>query len=62
MRKTKTNEEKVAKQLSNLVSDVTLDLDEVGKALAYEPTVLANRLDIVVESAREAKEQVWKMN
>jgi hypothetical protein len=62
MKKIITKEEKVAKQLSNLVSDVTLDLDEVGKALAYEPTVLSNRLDIVVESAREAKEETWQRN
>lgn len=62
MKKIITKEEKVAKQLSNLVSDVTLDLDGVGKALAYEPTVLSNRLDIVVESAREAKEETWQRN
>jgi hypothetical protein len=57
MRRIKTKEEVVAKKLSEIVSDVTLDLDEVGRYMAINtPTILANRLDVIVESARFEKE------
>ena len=56
MRKRLTKEEVVANKLANAVADVTLDLDEIGKALATSPTVLANRLDIIIEATRYEKE------
>lgn len=59
MRKRQTKEELVAKKLATAVSDVTLDLDEVGKHLAIEPTVLANRLDIIIEATRYEKEGMY---
>jgi hypothetical protein len=52
-----TKEEKVAVKLTDLVSDVTLDLDEVGMYISRaSPTVLINRLSIVVESAVDERE------
>jgi hypothetical protein len=60
MRKRQTKEELVAKKLATAVSDVTLDLDEVGKHLAIEPTVLANRLDIIIEATRYEKEGLYE--
>lgn len=51
-----TKEERVAIKLADSVSDLTLDLDEVGKALATSPTILADRLQVVMESAREEKQ------
>ncbi len=59
MKKRQTKEELVAKKLATAVSDVTLDLDEVGKHLAVEPTVLANRLDIIIEATRYEKEGLY---
>ena len=57
MRRIKTKEEVVARKLSDMVSDVTLDLDEVGRYMAINtPTLLANRLDVIIESARFEKE------
>jgi hypothetical protein len=55
-----TQEEKVAKQLGNLLSDVRLDLDLVGVYLAdLSPNVIYRRLQIIAEMAeyqREAKD------
>lgn len=58
MRKKITKEETIAKKLAVAVSDVTLDLDEIGRALASEPTMLVNRLDVVLESAIYEKENL----
>jgi hypothetical protein len=60
MRKRMTQEEKVAKLLTDIVKDLTLDLDEVGRYMATNtPTVLANRLDVIIESARYEKENLY---
>ena len=53
-----TKEEKVAIQLSNVLSDLRLDLDMVGHYLVQlSPTVIYNRLVVLTDSAEEAKEQ-----
>jgi len=53
-----TKEEKVAIQLSNVLADLRLDLDMVGKYLVQlSPNVIYNRLIILTDSAQEAKEQ-----
>lgn len=52
-----TTEEKVAIQLSNILSDLRLDLDMVGRYIVQiSPTLVYNRLITVVESAEEEKE------
>jgi hypothetical protein len=56
MRRIQTEEEKVAKKLANIVSDVRLDLDEVGGHLANLPNVAYRRLSEVVDSAESEKE------
>jgi hypothetical protein len=54
-----TEEEKAAKKLSAIVSDVRLDLDEVGMYLGrYAPTVSYNRLMLIAESAEFEKENI----
>ena len=59
MNKRLTQEEKAAKKLTEIVNDLTLDLDLVGVYLArYEATVLHNRLNVVVESAEYEKEMM----
>lgn len=60
MRKKITKEEMIARKLATAVSDVTLDLDEIGRALATEPTMLVNRLDVVLESAIYEKEDLYE--
>lgn len=58
MRKIRTDEEKIAKQLTDLVSDVTLDIEQVGKYVARNSaTVLQRRLKIVIEAADYEKEK-----
>jgi hypothetical protein len=52
-----TPEEKIAKRLSDIVSDVRIDLDLVGVYLARtSPSVPYNRLVEIVESAQHEKE------
>ena len=58
MAKRLTKEERVAIKLGELVNDVTLDLDDVGKYMAYiVETVSINRLGVVIESAVYEREQ-----
>lgn len=59
MRRTKTDEEKAALKLAMIVSDVRLDLDEVGVYLGrYAPTISYNRLLLIAESAEFEKENI----
>lgn len=53
-----TNEEKVAQKLANAVSDISLDLDMVGKYLLYlSNNTQLRRLNEVVETANYEKEE-----
>ena len=51
-----TKEEKAAKKLAAVVTDLTLDLDMTGTYLAYEQNVVYNRMKVVLEAAEETKE------
>jgi hypothetical protein len=54
-----TREEKVAKTMVELVNDFTLDLDSVGRYVGEQAhSVLYNRLDTVIDSARDTKEKL----
>ena len=56
--KPKTKEDRVAEKITNLVNDVTLDLEQVGKAIANGQLTLSyNRLVLIAESAVEEKER-----
>jgi hypothetical protein len=56
-RKQKTEEEKVAEKVATMLSDIRLDLDEVGINLArMKPTTIYNRLILVTDSAEEEME------
>ena len=58
MRKRATTEERVANKMIELVNDLTLDLDAVGRYVGEQaPVVLYNRLDTVIDSARYTKEE-----
>ena len=53
-----TKEEKVAIQLSNVLSDLRLDLDMIGYYLVQlSPNVIYNRLITITDSAEQAKEE-----
>lgn len=57
MRNILTEEEKVAKKLITIVSDLRLDLDQVGFYLAtIAPSVALRRLSLITETADEKKE------
>lgn len=54
----RTKEQKIAGKIADLVNDVTLDLDEVGRLLVEEHyTISYNRLVMITESAIEEKER-----
>jgi hypothetical protein len=60
MRKSQTKEMKVAKQLSAMLNDVTLDLDMVGKYLAiHSSSVEFNRIQAIAETAQFEKENQY---
>jgi hypothetical protein len=51
-KRTPTEEEKVAKQIENIISDLRIDLDLVGTYLARtKPAISYNRLMIIAEAA-----------
>lgn len=52
-----TNEEKVAINIGKVISDLTLDIEAVGKYLANNvPSVSYNRLIVIAEAAEFEKE------
>lgn len=55
-----TTEEKVAMKIGDLVSDLRLDLDQVGIYLArHKPSINYNRLQEIADSAYWEKENTY---
>lgn len=55
-----TQEEKIAEQIAGILSDVRLDLDQVGVYLArFKPSMPYNRLMVIAEAAEWEKEQAY---
>lgn len=55
-----TKEDKVAEKIANLVNDVTLDLEEVGKIIANGHLNLTyNRIVLITESAVDEREKSY---
>jgi hypothetical protein len=55
-----TKEMKVAKQLADMLNDITLDLDMVGKYLALHSTSSQfNRIQLISEVAQFEKESQY---
>jgi hypothetical protein len=52
-----TKELKVAKTMSDLVNDLTLDLDQVGIYIATNNGISYRRIQEVAESAKHEREQ-----
>jgi hypothetical protein len=58
MRKTKTKEEKATDQITGIVSDLTLDLEQVGVYLGQmKPQTINRRLQIIAETAKEVADE-----
>jgi hypothetical protein len=54
-----SQEDKVAEKIIALMSDLRLDLEQVGKSIAYlSPWVTVNRILLMAEIAKEEKEDV----
>jgi hypothetical protein len=57
-KRTKSDNEKVAEQLSKLVNNVTLDLDQVGEYIARSaPNVTYRRFMEIADAARYEREE-----
>lgn len=57
IRRIMTEEEKVAKNIGDVVSDLRVDLERVGEYIATsQPNVVYNRIQVIAESAKETKE------
>ena len=55
----RTKEQRVADKIADLINDVTLDLDEVGRYLIDQhATISYNRLVLITESAINEKERM----
>ena len=52
----KSNEEKVANRISELLSDIRVDLDQVGIFLARNGNLAYNRFMLIAEAAEFEKE------
>lgn len=59
-KRARTQEEKIVDQFSNLLSDLRIDLDQVGIYLAQQkPSTAYNRLMLIAESAEHEKEKAY---
>lgn len=58
MKRTKHEEERVANRIAKTIADVTLDLDLIGFYIALQPNVVYRRLEEIVESAEEQRENL----
>jgi len=57
MKRPLTKEQRIAKQIVEVTNDVTLDLDDIGRAIANaHPTMSYNRLILIAESAVDEKQ------
>lgn len=57
IRRIMTEEEKVAKNIGDVVSDLRVDLERVGEYIAIsQPYVVYNRIQVIAEAAKETKE------
>lgn len=59
MRKIKTNEEKAASKIADIVSDLRIDLDMVGYYLVTnERRVAFRRLEVIYEAGKAEKDGI----
>lgn len=57
MRLPKSKEETTAEKIASLITDLRLDLEQVGIYVARQPNTVYRRIQIVAESAEYEKEQ-----
>ena len=52
----KSEAEKVAEKIGNLINNLTLDLDQIGIYVARDNLITHNRLQTIAEAALEERE------
>lgn len=52
-----TKEEKAVVKITDIISDLRLDLEKIGYYLAYSSDLMYNRLQIIFETATAEKEK-----
>lgn len=52
-----TKEEKAATKITDILSDLRLDLERTGYYLAFTSDLMYNRLQVIYETATEEKEK-----
>ncbi len=52
-----TNEEKAVIKLANILSDLRLNLEDVGYHFSFTSDLMYNRLQVIYETATEEKEK-----
>ena len=52
-----TRELKIAQKISEMVNDLTLDLDQIGVYLATNNNITYNRLMVIIDSAEFEKNE-----
>lgn len=52
----KSEAERVAEKIGNLINNLTLDLDQIGIYVAREGMTTHNRLQIIAEAAEQERE------
>ena len=57
-----TKELRVAVKMSELVNDLTLDLEQVGTYIATNNGITYRRIQEIAESAKYEREQAWEEN
>lgn len=57
MSKKRSKNEIVANKISEMVNDLTLDLDQIGTYIAQEPTVTYRRVVEIAEAAKYEREE-----
>ncbi len=50
----------MAKTMSDLVNDLTLDLEQVGIYLATNNGISYRRIQMIAESAKHEREEAWR--
>lgn len=59
----KSQEEKAAEKMTNIVKDSTLDLDQVGRYIGtMAPSYLLNKIVLVAEAGQEERERLYGRN
>lgn len=55
-----TEEQRVAKRLTQIISDVTLDIEQLASVIAQAyPNVIINRILLMADILKQEKDEKW---